>query len=73
MFLLCIARSGDGLASMPAGGARLSATMKSSRLMGSDVETFSSDDFRSWAMPLGALFAELPGLNYAKKSNKSAF
>lgn len=47
LFLLCVARSGEGLLVMLVGGARLSATMKSSRFMGSDVETLCSDDFRS--------------------------
>lgn len=44
---------------MPAGGAKLSATMKSSRFMGSEAdETLCSEDLRSCAMPLGGFCTE---------------
>lgn len=48
------ASSGEGLLAMPAGVAMFSAMRKSSRFMGSEVETLCSDDFRNWAIPLGA-------------------
>jgi len=45
--------SGDGGA--PAGVDMLSVKMNSSRFMLSEASWFSSDDFRSCAIPLGAL------------------
>lgn len=51
--------SGEGLLAVPAGVAMLSATRKSSRFMGSEVGICCSDDFRNWAMPLGALPPDL--------------
>lgn len=36
-----------------------SATRKSSRFMGSEVEMVCSDDLRNWAMPLGAFPPDL--------------
>lgn len=53
------ASSGEGLLAAPAGVAMFSATRKSSRFMGSEVEIFCSDDFRSWAIPLGAFPPDL--------------
>lgn len=55
----CLLRSGEGLPAIPVGVAMLSATMNSSKFMGSEVERFNSDDFRSWAIPLGAFAPEL--------------
>lgn len=63
----CLATSGEGLAVSPAGGAMLSAMMKSSRFIDSDVEMFCSDDLRSCAMPLGAFCVEVPSLFREKK------
>ena len=51
--------SGEGLLTMPAGVVMFSATRKSSRFMGSEVEMFCSDDFRNWAIPLGAFPPDL--------------
>lgn len=50
---------GEGLPAAPAGVVMLSATRKSSRFMGSEVEIVCSDDFRNWAMPLGAFPPDL--------------
>lgn len=45
------------------GVAALSEKMKSSRFMASDWDMLFSDDFRNWAMPLGALcIMERPSL-----------
>jgi hypothetical protein len=50
---------GERVAAAPAGVVMLSLTRKSSRFMGSEAESVCSDDFRSWAMPLGAFPPDL--------------
>lgn len=50
--------SGEGVAMNPAGVATFSATMKSSRFMGSDCERYCSEVLRNCAIPLGALRVE---------------
>lgn len=51
--------SGEGLLAAPAGVAMFSAMRKSSRFMGSEAAMFCSDDFRNWAIPLGAFPPDL--------------
>lgn len=56
---LCLAPSGDGVTARPAGVPTFSELMKSSKFIGSDGNACCSDVFRSCAIPLGTLRAEL--------------